>query len=168
MWQSLIEKKRMCNAWNHPSGCQCGWGGEGSTGGSNGRGYSHFDSLFRDSYEGKRTYKTKCWHCGKDVFFHTNGNGDCVLFDELGHPWPVHPCWARYCRTKNSSTVTSFPLGIQSLRPIDQKAILIEGVLEYLEKSKIPATPRKVGVVQKWGILGNKAGQIQPLSDDGL
>jgi hypothetical protein len=26
------------------------------------------------------------------IFFHTNGNGDCVFFDSLGKPWPKHPC----------------------------------------------------------------------------
>ena len=34
-----------------------------------------------------------CWWCGDEVFFHTNGNGDCVLFDELGWPWQIHSCW---------------------------------------------------------------------------
>jgi hypothetical protein len=26
------------------------------------------------------------------IFFHTNGNGDCVFFDDLGPPWPKHAC----------------------------------------------------------------------------
>jgi hypothetical protein len=30
------------------------------------------------------------------VFFHRNKNGGCVLFDSLGPPWPVHPCWEQY------------------------------------------------------------------------
>jgi hypothetical protein len=30
------------------------------------------------------------------VFFHTNGFGDCVVFDDLGWPWPVHPCWEEH------------------------------------------------------------------------
>jgi len=34
-----------------------------------------------------------CWWCGQKVYYHTNGNGDSVLFDYLGKPWPVHPCW---------------------------------------------------------------------------
>jgi len=40
-----------------------------------------------------RTYPTTCWWCGASVYFHTNGNGDMVLFDELGWPWQVHHCW---------------------------------------------------------------------------
>lgn len=39
------------------------------------------------------TYPTTCWWCGTDVFFHTNGNGDAVLFDSLGWPWQIHSCW---------------------------------------------------------------------------
>jgi hypothetical protein len=36
------------------------------------------------------TRRIKCWWCGESVFFHTNGNADCVLLDGLGWPWPVH------------------------------------------------------------------------------
>jgi hypothetical protein len=39
------------------------------------------------------TYATRCWWCGQSVFFHTNGNGDCVLLESRGWPWPIHPCW---------------------------------------------------------------------------
>ena len=43
------------------------------------------------------TRPTKCWWCGEPVFFHTNGNGDCVLLDGLRRPWPVHGCWEQHC-----------------------------------------------------------------------
>ena len=33
--------------------------------------------------------------CGTGVFAHTNGDGDFVLFDELGHPWPIHECYQK-------------------------------------------------------------------------
>ncbi len=38
------------------------------------------------------TYPIICPVCGADIFFHTNGNGDVVFFDELVWPWPKHPC----------------------------------------------------------------------------
>lgn len=44
-------------------------------------------------YNGSITFFTSCWWCGDDVYFHRNENGGCVLFDELGVPWPVHSCW---------------------------------------------------------------------------
>ena len=49
-----------------------------------------------------RTHPTRCRDCGADVFFHTNGFGDAVLFDELGWPWPVHECWRMYVADKST------------------------------------------------------------------
>lgn len=34
----------------------------------------------------------KCPVCGEDVFFYQNEYGSRVYFDELGPPWPKHPC----------------------------------------------------------------------------
>jgi ribosomal protein S10 len=42
------------------------------------------------------TCQMDCWWCSDEVFFHTNGNGDCVLFDSLGWPWPTHRCWEEH------------------------------------------------------------------------
>jgi hypothetical protein len=39
------------------------------------------------------TYQTQCWWCGSNVFYHTNGNSDHVLFDKIGWPWEIHGCW---------------------------------------------------------------------------
>ena len=33
-----------------------------------------------------------CPVCGKGVFFYANAAGGRVFFDELGPPWPKHPC----------------------------------------------------------------------------
>lgn len=49
------------------------------------------------------TYPTICWWCGAPVFFHTNGFGDCVLFDRLGWPWEVHGCWEKYRTEQHDS-----------------------------------------------------------------
>lgn len=40
------------------------------------------------------TYSRPCRDCGNRIFMHTNGDGGWVLFDELGPPWPIHPCFA--------------------------------------------------------------------------
>ena len=34
----------------------------------------------------------KCPECGKPVFYYQNEFGSRVFFDELGPPWPKHPC----------------------------------------------------------------------------
>ena len=33
-----------------------------------------------------------CPECGEPVFFYANDYGSRVFFDELGPPWPKHPC----------------------------------------------------------------------------
>lgn len=34
----------------------------------------------------------RCPVCGASVFFYANAFGSRVYFDDLGHPWPKHPC----------------------------------------------------------------------------
>lgn len=38
------------------------------------------------------TVPGRCTACGDEVFVHTDGAGKQVLFDEVGPPWPIHPC----------------------------------------------------------------------------
>jgi hypothetical protein len=75
----------MCNAYNHPPGCRCGWGGDGHLGVS-----SNFQSPI-DSAD-KCCHFTSCPKCGQSVFF-IRHNGGSVWVDELGPPWPKHPCF---------------------------------------------------------------------------
>lgn len=46
-------------------------------------------------YEKKKplTRQIACWICGADTYFFRDQNGGCALFDKLGKPWPLHPCW---------------------------------------------------------------------------
>jgi hypothetical protein len=82
----------MCNAWNHPPGCNCGWGGDTGGKGSNLNGSSSEAEII----SGAETSRIKCWWCGEEVFYHTNGCGDSVLFDRLGYPWYLHECWKKH------------------------------------------------------------------------
>lgn len=41
------------------------------------------------------TPNAECPVCGADVWFIRNKNGGCAYFDELGKPWPLHPCMSR-------------------------------------------------------------------------
>jgi hypothetical protein len=54
-----------------------------------------------------RTWTTLCFingGCGEQVFAHTNGYGDFVLFDSLGWPWPIHDCYLdRFCQSSVAS-----------------------------------------------------------------
>jgi hypothetical protein len=96
----------MCNAWNHSPSCRCGFGGDGHLGGGGYRGGNSFlhstlpnistsTSLSKNSGSSGdgSTHPAVCWWCGDEVFFHTNGNGDFVMFDSLGTPWEIHASW---------------------------------------------------------------------------
>jgi hypothetical protein len=76
-----------------------------------------------------RTWKTLCFingGCGEEVFAHTNGFGDFVLFDSLGWPWPVHECYLdRFCQ----------PAGVSANR----YEIRADAIIEYRKADeKVP------------------------------
>jgi hypothetical protein len=84
----------MCNAYNHPTGCTCGWGGPGhrgrresAPGGS--------QTFVAPSFQSYVNPHARCPECGLPVFFYQSENGGRVFFDELGPPWPKHPCTDR-------------------------------------------------------------------------
>lgn len=90
-----------CNAFNHPSNCDCGWGGQGYGGARSGP--THSEQLIpffatywtpsrRNIYDSYVNPNAKCPVCGASVFFFQASNGGRVFFDELGPPWPKHPC----------------------------------------------------------------------------
>lgn len=116
-----------CNGYNHYSGCTCAFSG-GWKGGS--RAFeSSFDArLFtrhlRDRSEArqKETWdpwasgytnpNAKCPVCHEPVFFYRSPYGGRVFFDDLGPPWPKHPC------TDNSSTPLPYlPSGVAAPKP---------------------------------------------------
>lgn len=93
----------MCNAWNHPPGCNCGWGGVWY-GSSNSRGSWLFDKHARPRQLGRMkgteselsggftVPNSKCPVCGASVYYYESPYGGRVFFDQLGPPWPKHPC----------------------------------------------------------------------------
>ncbi|MCS3409321.1 hypothetical protein [Serratia sp. AKBS12] len=46
-----------------------------------------------DSFTSFMVPNATCNKCGKDVFYYENSYGSRVLFDALGLPWPIHPCY---------------------------------------------------------------------------
>ena len=88
-----------CNAWNHSQDCRCGWGGDGHAGRR-----TLFSSLvqlevklktYRELLAGFTNPNAHCPVCGNPVFFYASPFGGRVFFDELGPPWPKHPCTDR-------------------------------------------------------------------------
>lgn len=112
----------MCNAYNHPPGCNCGWGGVkyDSIRISNNKLQAREKDtpkkiIFKiklEIYNGKaekvveiapkikvrekellsETRPTTCKYCGAEVFFYQNEYGSKVFFDHLGIPWTKHEC----------------------------------------------------------------------------
>jgi hypothetical protein len=88
----------MCNAWNHSPECTCGWGGNGHLGRRDSGSGPNIDTRYswvppitqtRNSYT---IPNAACPVCGAAVYFYQSSNGGRVFFDELGPPWPKHPC----------------------------------------------------------------------------
>lgn len=104
----------MCNAWNHPLGCTCGWGGEGhlgkGSGISSGLRNSFLPSLSINLglYPSYVNPNAICPVCGEIVFFYQSPHGGRVFFDELGPPWPKHPCTDNGASVNLNSSKGSF------------------------------------------------------------
>jgi len=93
----------MCNAANHPYSCDCGFGGDTGGGGRRWSSLSNFATHYappsfgwaRDnggtvaSYVNANAY---CPVCGASVYFYRSPHNGRVFFDQLGWPWPKHPC----------------------------------------------------------------------------
>jgi hypothetical protein len=83
----------------HPSGSCSGRGGGGG-GYGGGSGYSSFRStsegqVFEFPFINYPSYvnpNARCPVCGANVYFYQSPYGGRVFFDELGPPWPKHPC----------------------------------------------------------------------------
>lgn len=147
----------MCNAWNHPPSCNCGWGGDT---GNYGYGLSRFNnevnlsspfptSLYQTALDKTLNYQLRsaetrhipCWWCKLLVYYHTNGYGDSVLFDRLGHPWLVHKCWKEHCQRQRQQNFGSSQVSDQT-----RLAILI-GVLRQMSFA-----PNESSVASRMGI----------------
>lgn len=109
----------MCNAWNHPPGCNCGWGGDGHFGGGGGwsggatlptvEPFTHREGALT-SYRYERSdfcRPTTCPECGADVYF-LRHNGGSVWLDELGWPWPKHGCFDGSSSTTGYTFIANF------------------------------------------------------------
>lgn len=110
----------MCNARNHPPGCNCGWGQGWQSGGYGLGGRPSFLSgIIGSSKDISSNYlptptsfvsvnakttstnvlsgswvepNASCPVCGQRVYFLQPKSGGKVYFDELGPPWPKHIC----------------------------------------------------------------------------
>ena len=127
----------MCNAWNHPPGCTCGWGGEGSGGFQyisrparttqsvphTWRPYDYNNCSFVSYYSNHSDFcrSTSCRDCGANVYL-IHHNGGYVLVEELGWPWPVHPCFENRQNAKKNIYLNLFKSLKNSAKEIISKS----------------------------------------------
>lgn len=88
----------MCNAKNHHKACNCGFGQQG------GVKFKYRKQKEFAFSKGKATPRlsfaricehspnSRCPSCREPTFYYKNEFGSSVFFDELGPPWPKHPC----------------------------------------------------------------------------
>lgn len=62
-----------------------------------------------DSFTSFTVPNATCNNCGKDVFYYENSYGSRVLFDALGPPWPIHPCYNSVSVLKKQPKPASAP-----------------------------------------------------------
>ncbi|GGJ71296.1 hypothetical protein [Deinococcus aquiradiocola] len=108
----------MCNANNHPPGCTCGWGGEGSSGGYGASFYHHQLSSLAVMHGKTFLIPVDCWYCGQPIYIYANRHGSVVLFDDLGRPWPKHQCLQAPAWLGDSSSLQ--PARFLSHIPVEQ------------------------------------------------
>lgn len=100
-----------CNAFNHHPNCGCGFGGF-NYGSPTGLPFATYPSILRlhtdwGHWSSYTIPNVRCWDCGEAVFFHRSPNGGSVLFDALGPPWPIHPCFEERVRRHQASQHTA-------------------------------------------------------------
>lgn len=107
----------MCNAHNHPPGCECGWGGVWYGGGADSADWLFSRELrprtlgVQSSTRGflSGSYcspNSNCPVCGVPVYFYKSPYGGRVFFDSLGPPWPKHGCTSGVSSVRVSASAT--------------------------------------------------------------
>ena len=143
------------------------------------------------------TWPIRCFingGCGADVFAHTNGFGDFVLFDNLGWPWPVYECYAsRFLETspsgnhsirvdrleeyrtikveRNAEIPPPTPKDISRVEAahyLDQDAVEVMGYVQDIIENRVAKLILGLGGIGRQQVLrelGTKKGQITIITD---
>ena len=90
----------------------------------------------------------KCPVCGQGVYYYQNSFGSRVYFDDLGPPWPKHPCTDRNFQAEPLAGPSRFP---PKPRPRGHKIEIVEA-LELLGDGPRSQTT-KAGIPLTWQCL---------------
>ncbi|HEI8450279.1 TPA: hypothetical protein SLE35_000002 [Morganella morganii] len=100
-------------------------------------------------FDTKKSYtipNVSCRTCSKRVFFYANAFGSKVLFDSLGPPWPIHPCFEK--KSKEERVINKEKISDGCWEPVivinsiftSSGNLRVEG---YIDKLKIQFTINK-------------------------
>lgn len=148
----------MCNAWNHKLGCTCGWGGEGHSGRSTvgNRNPSWISNVppLQSTYLSYINPNAQCPSCGASVFFYQSPSGGRVYFDELGPPWPKHPCTDNEQvpvpqLAANPVSVKNYQWMLEEWSPLILRSLLAIGdqIIEIRVSKDRPSTTHKLAKI---------------------
>jgi len=135
----------LCNAWNHPVDCRCGFGGDGHLGRRGKNDIIDFLTAIRGRrYESYVNPNARCPVCGALVFYYVSPDGGRVFFDELGPPWPKHSCTDHPLSSSSSSPRTAnepawrrggwLPFAVESVVKVDPNVIQLNGKIKEKEQ----------------------------------
>lgn len=146
-----------CNAHNHASDCDCGWGGVNYGGGGRSGGPRFAAGTLRlanpdvwrarnaTTYEAFTVPNANCPRCGRRVFFYQSPYGGRVFFDSLGPPWPKHPCTDRarisFARQGSPEAIFAPPVPAQP-RPVPKYRPDQWRPLDFVSLSKVAGFDR--------------------------
>lgn len=132
-----------CNGYGHPPECNCGWGGVF---------HGVSQQLHWGAHNSYTTPNAKCPECGSSVFFYRNSTGSRVYFDSLGPPWPVHPCFDEYQKSKDRAAKSSewWPIKVHWLEKAGNNAALMGISPESHVFLKVITNFKKLDVNAPW------------------
>jgi hypothetical protein len=91
-----------------------------------------------------------CFWCSAKVLHYRGENGSYVLFDSLGKPWHIHPCWEEhYPKNKAKPKILRMPAVIQQRQMIDI-------IVEKLQKENQPLVPEHLAKALNISIIEAK------------
>lgn len=119
---------------NHYASCTCGWCLTRHRTGIGKPIYAReAQCAYFATYESFTVPNAACPVCGSSVFFYQSPSGGRVFFDELGPPWPKHPCTDNSTipvpRTSGKSGARRRPPAWQKSgwEPVEMKSSLMQG-----------------------------------------
>lgn len=95
----------------------------------------------------------RCPVCGAEVFFYSNSYGSRVYFDDLGPPWPKHPCTDTSLPRSPSANVARSrgDSGLRERLVIDEANDLVHLPGVFIVRAVAKQGPKRVVTMQEIG-----------------